>query len=136
MTRRSRVGLPICADSWAHKETSSQFCLTGDCVELCRSRGDGNPGLCTAILVRRRSSALPSALRNRPARRRVPSLVHAVEIDYADPCAFQLLDLVGYSKHEENNKNSKEVWSLYFVGERIDSALVVIVSAWLKIDRN
>lgn len=66
---RSRVGLPICSDSWAHKETSMQFRLAPDCIEFCRSRGDGNPGLCAATIVRRRWSARPPAHRKRPARR-------------------------------------------------------------------
>jgi hypothetical protein len=65
-----------------------------------------------------------------------PSLVYSVEIDNADPRAFQLLDLVGYPKHEENDKDGKEVWSLYFVDEQFDSALTLIDSALLTIDRN
>jgi hypothetical protein len=65
-----------------------------------------------------------------------PSLVYSVEIDNADPHAFQLLDLVGYPKREENDENGKEVWALYFVDERIDSALGLIDSALLTIERN
>ncbi|MBL6705553.1 MAG: hypothetical protein ISQ06_05540 [Planctomycetaceae bacterium] len=65
-----------------------------------------------------------------------PSLVYSVEVDNADPQAFQLLDLVGYPKREENDENGKEVWALYFVDERIDSALGLIDSALLTIDRN
>ena len=65
-----------------------------------------------------------------------PSLVYSVEVDNADPRAFQLLDLVGYPKREENDENGKEVWALYFVDERIDSALGLIDSALLTIDRN
>jgi len=65
-----------------------------------------------------------------------PSLVYAVDIDNADPRAFQLLDLVGYPKHEENDENGKEVWALYFADERIDSALELIDSALLTIDRH
>ena len=62
--------------------------------------------------------------------------MYSVEIDNADPRAFQLLDLIGYPKHEENNKDGKEVWALYFVDERFDSALGLIDSALLTIDRN
>lgn len=65
-----------------------------------------------------------------------PSLVYSVEIDNADPRAFQLLDLVGYPMREENDENGREVWALYFVDDRIDSALGLIDSALLTIDRN
>jgi hypothetical protein len=65
-----------------------------------------------------------------------PSLVYSVEVDNADPRAFQLLDLVGYPKREEDDENGKEVWALYFVDDRIDSALGLIDSALLTIDRN
>ncbi len=64
-----------------------------------------------------------------------PSLVYSVEIDNSDPRAFQLLDLVGYPKQEENDKDGKEVWALYFVDERFGSALELIDSALLTIDR-
>jgi len=64
-----------------------------------------------------------------------PSLVYSVEIDNADPRAFQLLDLVGYPKREEDDKNGKEMWALYFVDEQVDSALELIDSALLTIDR-
>jgi hypothetical protein len=47
-----------------------------------------------------------------------------------------LLDLVGHPKREENDKNGKEVWALYGVDERIDSALGLIDSALLTIHRN
>ncbi len=65
-----------------------------------------------------------------------PSLVYSVEIDNADPRVFQLLDLVGYPKQEDKDKDGKEVWSLYFVDERFSSALDLIDSALLTIDRN
>jgi hypothetical protein len=63
-------------------------------------------------------------------------LVYAVEIDNADPRAFQLLELVGYPKREENDKEGKEVWALYFVDERFTSALKLINSGLLTIDRD
>lgn len=65
-----------------------------------------------------------------------PSLVYSVEIDNAEPRAFQLLDLVGYPQQEENDEDGKEVWALYFVEERFGSALALIDSALLTIDRN
>lgn len=63
-----------------------------------------------------------------------PSLVYAVEIDNADPRAFQLLELVGYPKREED-KDGKEVWDVYYVDEGFSSALELIDSALLTIDR-
>ena len=63
------------------------------------------------------------------------SLVYAVEIDNTDPHTFQLLDLIGYPKRENNNENKKEAWELYFVDENFDSALDLIDSALLTIER-
>ncbi len=65
-----------------------------------------------------------------------PSLVYAVEIDNADPRAYQLLELMGYPKREEDDEEGKEVWALYYVDERFDSALELIDSALLTIDRD
>lgn len=64
-----------------------------------------------------------------------PSLVYAVEIDNADPRAFQVLDLIGYPQQEDNEEMGKEAWALYFVDERFDSALELVDSALLTIDR-
>ena len=64
-----------------------------------------------------------------------PSLVYAVDIDNADPRTFQLLDLVGYPKREEDDDEGKEVWALYYVDETFDSALDLIDSALLTIER-
>ena len=63
------------------------------------------------------------------------SLVYAVDIDNADPRIFQLLDLVGYPKREEDDEEGKEVWALYFVDDTFDSALDLIDSALLTIER-
>ncbi len=63
------------------------------------------------------------------------SLVYAVDIDNIDPRTFQLLDLVGYPKREENDGDGKEVWALYYVDETFDSALDLIDSALLTIER-
>ncbi len=62
-----------------------------------------------------------------------PSLVYAVEIDNLSPVTFQLLELVGYPKRED--EDGKEAWSLYFVDEGFGSALELIDSALLTIDR-
>lgn len=63
------------------------------------------------------------------------SLVYAVDIDNFDPCTFQLLDLVGYPKREEDDEDGKEVWALYYVDDSFDSALSLIDSALLTIER-
>ena len=63
------------------------------------------------------------------------SLVYAVEIDNADPSAFQLLELVGYPKREADDEDGKEVWALYYVDENFSSALELIDSALLTIER-
>lgn len=64
-----------------------------------------------------------------------PSLVYAVNIDNFDPRTFQLLDLVGYPKREDDDEEGKEVWSLYYIDERFDSALELVNSALLTIER-
>ncbi len=64
-----------------------------------------------------------------------PSLVYTVEIDNSNPRTFQLLDLVGYPKREDDDREGNEVWALYYVDERFDSALQLIDSALLTIDR-
>jgi len=63
------------------------------------------------------------------------SLVYSVEIDNADPRTFQLLDLVGYPKRELDEAG-KETWALYFVDDdQFASALDLIDSALLTIER-
>jgi len=62
-----------------------------------------------------------------------PSLVYAVEIDNRDPRTYQLLDIVGYPKRED--EAGKEAWSLYYVNEDFGSALDLIDSALLTIER-
>ena len=62
-----------------------------------------------------------------------PSLVYSVEIDNLNPATFQLLELVGYPKRED--EDGKEAWALYFVDEGSGSSLELIDSALLTIDR-
>ena len=62
-----------------------------------------------------------------------PSLIYAVEIDNLYPKSFQLLELVGYPKREESE--GKEDWALYYVDEAFGSALELIDSGLLTIDR-
>ena len=64
-----------------------------------------------------------------------PSLVYSVEIDNADPHTFQLLELQGYPKREDD-EDGKEQWALYFVDESFDSVLQLVDSALLTIQRD
>ncbi len=64
------------------------------------------------------------------------SLVYGVGIDNAYPSAYQLLDLVGYPVRQEDDEEGKEEWALYYVDERFDSALKLIDSALLTIERD
>jgi hypothetical protein len=63
------------------------------------------------------------------------SLVYSVEIDNSLPRGYQLLDLKGYPKREADDKNGKQVWGLYYVDETFTTALDLIDSALLTIDR-
>lgn len=62
------------------------------------------------------------------------SLVHAVEIDNALPRTFQLMELRGYPKREADG-NGKETWVLFYVDETFGTALELIDSALLTIER-
>jgi hypothetical protein len=64
-----------------------------------------------------------------------PSLVHAVTIDNTLPRAYQLLDLNGYPRREPDGEGGKESWSLYYVDDTITTALDLIDSALLTIER-
>jgi hypothetical protein len=66
-----------------------------------------------------------------------PSLVHAVEIDNRLPRSFQLLELRGYPKRDDDDdeQTGKETWSLYYIDQSITSALDLIDSALLTIKR-
>lgn len=63
-----------------------------------------------------------------------PSLVYSVEIDNLHPRTYQLLELMGYPKREDDGE--KEAWSLYYVDEGFGSALQLIDSALLEIERS
>lgn len=65
-----------------------------------------------------------------------PSLVYTVTIDNADPRTYQLLELMGYPEREENDPLNQETWSLYYVNETITTALNMIDSALLTINRS
>lgn len=64
-----------------------------------------------------------------------PSLVYSVSIDNALPRTFQLLELKGYPKREPDDENGKETWGLYYVDATIGSAIDLIDSALLTIER-
>jgi hypothetical protein len=65
-----------------------------------------------------------------------PSLVYSVEIDNLDPHTFQLLDIVGYPKRDDpTDEKGKEAWSLYYPDKKLGTALKLIDSALLTIER-
>jgi hypothetical protein len=64
-----------------------------------------------------------------------PSLIYQVEVDNYDPKTFQLLELVGYPV-KEMTEESEEEWAIYYVDERFGSAMSLINSALLTIDRS
>ena len=61
-------------------------------------------------------------------------MVYQVEVDNFDPRTFQLLELVGYPVEEET-EDGKEEWAIYYVDERFGSAMELIDSALLSIER-
>lgn len=63
-----------------------------------------------------------------------PSLVYQVEIDNFDPRTFQLLEIVGFPVREEG-EGGKIEWPLFYVDDRFESALDLIDSALLTIER-
>ena len=66
-----------------------------------------------------------------------PSLVYSVEIDNLNPRTFQLLDIVGYPKRDDpTGEDGKEAWSLYYPDKNLGSALDLIDSALLVIERD
>jgi hypothetical protein len=65
-----------------------------------------------------------------------PSLVYSVEIDNLDPHIFQLLDIVGYPKRDKQiSEDGKEAWSLYYPDDGLGTALKLIDSGLLIIER-
>jgi len=63
------------------------------------------------------------------------SLVYSVEIDNSLPRTFQLLDLRGYPKREDDDEDGKETWGLYYVDGNFTTALELIDSALLALER-
>lgn len=63
-----------------------------------------------------------------------PSLVYSVEVDNSDPRAYQVLQLVGYPK-EEQQEDAIE-WALYYADETVTTARDLYDSALLQIDRS
>jgi hypothetical protein len=60
-----------------------------------------------------------------------PSIIYKVEIDNKFPKAFQVLDILGYSKYDPDEKT----WDAYFPDEKLTTSLKLINSALLTIDR-
>ena len=63
-----------------------------------------------------------------------PSLIYSVQVDNRDPRAFQVLEIVGYPKAEQN-ADGQTTWSLYYVDETITTARDLLDSALLRIAR-
>jgi hypothetical protein len=61
--------------------------------------------------------------------------VYAVEIDNSLPRTFQLMELRGYPKREDES-DGKEAWPLHYVDESFGSALELVDSALLTIERS
>lgn len=62
------------------------------------------------------------------------SLIYTVEIDNSLPKRFQLLELRGYPKRED--VEGKDSWGIYYINNTYTSALELIDSALLTIERN
>lgn len=65
-----------------------------------------------------------------------PSLVHAVTVDNTLPRTYQILELRGHPKREADDKDGRQVWGLYYVDESFTTALDLIDSALLTIERS
>jgi hypothetical protein len=66
-----------------------------------------------------------------------PSLVYSVEIDNADPRTYQLLELAGFPQREAADQVSQEEqWALFYIDQRFGSALDLVDSALLTIQRD
>ncbi len=64
-----------------------------------------------------------------------PSLVYSIEVDNRDPRTFQVLEIVGYPKAEQD-AGEATTWSLFFVDETITTARELLDSALLRIARD
>lgn len=62
-----------------------------------------------------------------------PSLIYSVEIDNLRPKSFQLLMIEGSPKRDDDD--TEEKWTVYYVDEEFGSALKLIDSALLTIER-
>jgi hypothetical protein len=62
-----------------------------------------------------------------------PSLVYSVEVDNRDPRTFQVLEIIGYPRQEE--EDGETTWALYFADETVTTARELLDSALLRIAR-
>lgn len=60
-----------------------------------------------------------------------PSMLYRVEIDNAYPSYFQVLDIDGYTKYDED----EGIWEAYYPDERLTTSLSLIDSSLLTIER-
>ena len=63
------------------------------------------------------------------------SLVYEVVIDNANPTTYQLLELRGYPQKDGTTDDGMEKWALYYIDESFTTALDLIDSALLTIER-
>ncbi len=120
---------------WEQAKRKAEELATVDAVTAPTPNGSFDPA--DYILPRDSKDSTPYRLLveiNQPGDAQ-PSLVHAVEIDNNLPRTFQLLELKGYPKRETDDDNGKETWGLYYVDPSMGSAVELIDSALLTIER-
>lgn len=121
-------------DGWAKAKAEAEEGPEVDAVSSPTPNGSFDPA--DYILPADPETSTPFRLLieiNDPNDGNQPSLVYAVEIDNLEPRTFQLLDLVGYPVREE--QEGKEAWALFFVDDSVTTALGLVDSALLEINR-
>ncbi len=120
---------------WEKAKRMAEELATVDAVTAPTPNGSFDPA--DYILPRAAKDSTPYRLLleiNQPGDAQ-PSLVYAVEIDNSLPRTFQLLELRGYPKREADDEHGKETWVLYYIDASIGSAIDLIDSGLLTIDR-
>lgn len=120
---------------WENAKREAEARSEVDAVSSATPNGSFDPA--DYILARSNGESTPYQLLleiNQPGDEQ-PSLVHTVEIDNRLPRHFQLLELTGYPKRE-TTEDGKEAWPLHFVDGSFTTALDLIDSALLTIDRD
>ena len=118
---------------WKEARRKAEEIETADAITMPTPNGSFDPA--DYILPEAARDSTPYQLLleiNQPGDHQA-SLVYAVEIDNALPRTFQLLELRGYPKREDDA--DKETWGLYYIDESFTTALDLIDSALLTIGR-